>query len=135
MNKRTSISTCVSLAITVNLAVCGLAHAYGKSGIGPSCKDPIVKILSPTGDSGPFPVAAGSEISFEVSTDAKNSQITMSTKDIDMPVQINKLSTGKFSVTGVLPASLTEGYANIEILAPSQVGKCRTKSKVLVKII
>ena len=133
MNKHISIVTMLFVLFATNLMISNTAYAYG-SKAGVVCKKPVVKTISPTGDSGAIPVEAGSEFSFEVSSDAKQKAIKLSAKNIDMPTQINKQSNGKFEVTGNLPESLTEGYASVTLTAPAGNGKCSGEAKVLVQI-
>ncbi len=133
MNKQISIVTTVFVLFATNLMVSSTVYAYGSSS-GVVCKKPAVKIISPTGDSGAVSVEAGSEFSFEVSSDAKQKGIKLSAKNIDMPSQIKKLSNGKFEVKGNLPESLTEGYASVTLTAPAGSGQCSGEAKVLVQI-
>ena len=132
MNKNILVTTFL-VSLATNLMVSSSVYAYGSSS-GVVCKKPVVKTLAPTGDSGAISVEAGSEVSFEVSNDAKQKGIKLSAKDIDMPMQINKLSNGKFEVKGNLPESLTEGYASVILTAPAGNGQCSGEGKVLVQI-
>ncbi len=132
MNKHILVTT-LFVALATNLMVFSTVYAYGSSS-GVVCKKPAVKTIAPTGDSGAISVEAGSEVSFEVSSDAKQKGIKLSAKDIDMPTQINKLSNGKFEVKGNLPESLTEGYASVILTAPADNGQCSGEGKVLVQI-
>jgi hypothetical protein len=132
-NKHISIAA-LFVFLVASLLFTNTVFAYGSSGSAPSCKKPVVKTIAPTGDSGALPVAAGSEFSFEVSSDAKQKNITMSAKGIDMPVSIKTLSNGKFSVKGNLPSSLTDGYASVMLTAPAGSGQCSGQGKVLVQI-
>ncbi|MEE9413274.1 MAG: hypothetical protein V3V22_09515 [Methylococcales bacterium] len=132
MNKLILV-TALFVSFAINLMVSNTAYAYGSSS-GVVCKKPVVKTIAPTGDSGAISVDAGSEVSFEVSNDAKQKGIKLSAKDIAMPTQINKLSNGKFEVKGNLPESLTEGYASVILTAPAGNGQCSGEGKVLVQI-
>lgn len=133
MNRYKSILSTFALIFATNLLFSNTVYAYG-SGAAPSCRKPVIKIISPTGGSGAIPVAAGSEFSFQVSNDAKQKAITASAKDIDIPVQISTLSNGKLEVKGNLPSSLTDGYASVILTAPAQRGQCSGQGKVLVQI-
>ena len=134
MNKHISIVATLFVFLAANLMIANTAYAYGSGAGVPACKKPVVKTISPTGDSGAIAVDAGSEFAFEVSSDAKQKNIKLSAKDIDMPVEINKLSNGKFEVKGNLPESLTEGYASVILSAPAGKGQCTGEGKVLVQI-
>lgn len=132
MNKNILVTTFL-VSLATNLMVSSSVYAYGSSS-GVVCKEPAVKTIAPTGDSGAISVEAGSEVSFEVSSDAKQKGIKLSAKDIDIPTEINKLSNGKFEVKGNLPESLTEGYASVILTAPAGNGQCSGEGKVLVQI-
>ncbi len=134
MKTKLSGITTLCVLLGANLIVADTVYAYGSSAQRPTCKQPVVKIISPASASGAIAVSAGSEFSFEVSSDAKQKAITMSAKDIAMPVQVTTLSNGKFQVTGKLPDRLTDGYASVEVTAPSGNGKCAGQGKVLVQI-
>lgn len=134
MNKYFSVITILLALFGSNLVFSGAVYAYGSSAQRPVCKKPVVKVVSPKPESGATAVAAGSEFVFEVSSDAKKKAITMSAKDIAIPVEVTMLSNGKYQVTGNLPESLTEGYASVVLTAPDTSGKCVGEAKVLVKI-
>ncbi len=134
MNKCFSVFTTLVVLISSNLFFAHSAYAYGGSPRAPACKKPVVTVLSPAVGSGATSVSAGSEFSFEVSSDAKEKAISMSAKDISIPVQISKQSNGKLKVTGSLPASLTDGYASVALTAPAGNGQCSGLGKVLVQI-
>ena len=134
MKKTLSGFTALFVLLGANLIVSDTVYAYGSSAQRPTCKKPAVKIISPAPGSGAIAVSPGSEFSFEVSSDAKQKAITMSAKDIAMPVQVSTLSNGKFQVTGRLPDSLTNGYASVVLTAPAGNGKCAGQGKVLVQI-
>ena len=134
MRKYLSVFTLLFVVLGASLVFSGSVFAYGSSAQRPVCKKPVVKILAPESATGATAVAAGSEFSFEVSSDAKQKAISMSAKDIAIPVQATTLPNGKFKVTGNLPESLTDGYASVVLTAPTVNGKCAGQAKVLVKI-
>lgn len=134
MMKKLQLSSTSIFTLLLSMTVSQSVFAYGGGARQVVCKKPEVKVLSPQSEKGAVAVAPGSEFAFEVSNDAKQKKISMSAKDIDIPVQISALSNGKLKVTGNLPDALVDGYASVALTAPSESEKCNGVAKVLVQI-